>query len=420
MSRSRVFPGWFVVGGAFLAMFVAFGTMYAFAAFFNELEREFQATRADVSLIFSIAGFLYFTLGAISGSLADRFGTRLVVAAGVLLLVAGLVLASRADSLMGVYVFYGLGMGLGVGFMYVPSLGAIQRWFNLRRGFASGLAVSGIGMGTLLMPPLATYLVDFGGWRSAYLSIAGIVLILGLFAALLLEHSPERRGYYRDGLPPPPDTTAAASSSLDGIDLTRALRSQPFWLLYFAGMATSLGMFIPFVHLTPYAMDLGLSERFGVMLIGLLGVGSVVGRFVLGGVADHLGRRPSLALMFLGMAIMMLFWLLAVGPVQLIIFAVCFGIFYGGFVALIPALAADYFGGRHVSGIIGFLYSGAGIGVLVGPPLAGLAFDLTTSYFLPIIVGAAANMLALACILKSAEPARYQAAALAQAVLESG
>lgn len=408
MNNPRFFPGWIVVGGAFLAMFVAFGSMYAFAAFFTELEREFSATRADVSLIFSIAGFLYFTLGAVSGSLADRIGTRLVVAAGTLVLVAGLVLASRADTLLGVYVFYGLGMGLGVGFMYVPSLGAIQRWFNLRRGFASGLAVSGIGVGTLVMPPLAALLVEHGDWRSAYLIIAAIVLVLGLFAAALLEHSPERRGFYRDGLQPA-DPMAAADSSQTGVRLSRALRSQPFWLLYLAGAMTSLGMFIPFVHLTPYVMDLGLSERFGVLLIGLLGVGSVLGRFLLGGIADRMGRRPGLALMFTGMAVMMLFWLLAARPVPLVIFAVLFGVFYGGFVALVPALAADYFGGRNVSGIIGFLYSGAGLGVLFGPPLAGLAFDLTSSYVVPILVGAAANLLALGCILKSADPARFRA-----------
>jgi MFS family permease len=418
MNTSRFFPGWIVVGGAFLAMFVAFGSMYAFAAFFTELEREFSATRADVSLIFSIAGFLYFTLGAVSGSLADRIGTRLVVAAGTILLVAGLVLASRAQTLLGVYVFYGLGMGLGVGFMYVPSLGAIQRWFNLRRGFASGLAVSGIGVGTLVMPPLAAFLVERGDWRSAYLVIAAIVLVLGLLAALLLEHSPSLRGFSQDGLQPA--GPVAADSAQAGIGLAQALRSQPFWLMYLAGAMTSLGMFIPFVHLTPYVMDLGLSEGFGVLLIGLLGMGSVAGRFVLGGVADRIGRRPGLALMFLGMAAMMLFWLVAAGPVLLVIFAVFFGVFYGGFVALVPALAADYFGGRSVSGIIGFLYSGAGLGVLFGPPLAGLAFDLTSSYVLPILVGAAANLLALACILKSAEPARFQAAALAGVVHESG
>jgi MFS family permease len=383
--------------------------MYAFAAFFVELEREFAATRADISLIFSIAGFLYFSIGAVSGSLADRIGTRPVVAVGVLLLAAGLALASRAETLLGVYTFYGLGMGLGVGFIYVPSLGAVQRWFERRRGFASGLAVTGIGVGTLAMPPLAALLIAESGWRGAYFNMALLALLLGLIAAALLEHAPQRRGFYPDGLPPSP---AAAPQA--GASLREALRSRPFWLLYAAGIATSFGMFMPFVHLAPYALDLGLSERFGALLIGLVGVGSAVGRFALGGLADRIGRRRGSALMFLGMAVMLLVWLLASGPLLLAVFALLFGTFYGGFVALIPALTADYFGGRRVSGIIGCLYSGVGLGTLLGPTLAGLAFDLSGSYALPIAAGALANLVALACVYWAEEPERFRAAAVAR------
>jgi predicted MFS family arabinose efflux permease len=113
-----------------------------------------------------------------------------------------------------------------------------------------------------------------------------------------------------------------------GSSLGEALRSRPFWLLYAAGIATSFGMFIPFVHLAPYAVDLGLSETFGVLLVGLVGVGSVIGRFLLGGTADRIGRRRGSALMFLGMAVMLLVWLAAKGPVLLIAFALLFGTFY--------------------------------------------------------------------------------------------
>ena len=189
----RLFRGWIVVGAAFLAMLVAFGAMYALAVFFRELEREFAASRADVSLVFALGGFLYFTVGALTGSLADRLGPRAIVSAGAVFMAAGLFLASRADSLLGVYVTYGLGVGLGVGFIYVPAVGTVQRWFDRRRGFASGLAVAGIGVGTLVVPPLAAWLIEQGGWRNAYAILAGGTLGLGLIAAALLEHSPERR-----------------------------------------------------------------------------------------------------------------------------------------------------------------------------------------------------------------------------------
>src|SRR4030081_822292 len=124
---------------------------------------------ARFRFVFSLAGFLYFGLGIVSGPLADRWGSRRLAVAGMILVGLGLAAASMARSLVEIYWAYGVGVGLGVGASYVPVVGAVQRWFLRRRGFASGLAVSGIGVGTLAMPPLASFLIEAQGWRKAYL-----------------------------------------------------------------------------------------------------------------------------------------------------------------------------------------------------------------------------------------------------------
>ena len=178
-SRTGIFYGWFVVAAAFAVTFVGFGCAYTFSAFLESLQRDFGASRGSVSLVFSLAGFLYFALGIVSGPLADRYGSRRLALAGMLLIGLGLAAASAARNLVEVYVAYGLGVGLGVGCAYVPAVGAVQRWFVRRRGFASGLAVSGIGVGTLVMPPLATLLIETLGWRGAYLALGAIAAILG-------------------------------------------------------------------------------------------------------------------------------------------------------------------------------------------------------------------------------------------------
>ena len=139
------------------------------------LQHDFAASRGSISLVFSLAGFLYFGLGVITGPLADRWGSRLLAVIGMILTGVGLGVASVARSLIEVYAAYGLGVGLGIGCSYVPAVGAVQRWFVRRRGFASGLAVSGIGVGTLVVPPLAALLIDTLGWRETY-------LVLGIFA----------------------------------------------------------------------------------------------------------------------------------------------------------------------------------------------------------------------------------------------
>jgi len=144
LSHPRAFYGWFVVAAAFAVTFVGFGSAYTFSAFVEPLQHDFGASRGSVSLVFSLAGFLYFGLGIISGPLADRFGSRPFAVAGMILTGVGLAAASAAQSLAQVYVAYGLGVGLGIGCAYVPAIGAVQRWFVRRRGFASGLAVSGL------------------------------------------------------------------------------------------------------------------------------------------------------------------------------------------------------------------------------------------------------------------------------------
>src|SRR6202453_3492483 len=182
--RPPLFYGWGVLAAGFGGTFVGFGGAYSFSAFFESLQNEFAASRGSVSLVFSLAGFLYFGLGFVSGPLADRWGARSMAVLGMLLLGVGLALASAAHSLNQVYADYGLGVGLGVGFSYVPVVGAVQRWFVKQRGLASGLAVSGIGVGTLVMPPMAAFLIEAFGWRTAYLVLGGSAAIVGVAMSL--------------------------------------------------------------------------------------------------------------------------------------------------------------------------------------------------------------------------------------------
>ena len=388
---SRVFYGWFVVAAAFAVTLIGFGSAYTFSAFVESLQRDFAASRGSVSLVFSLAGFLYFGLGMVSGPLADRWGSRRLSVAGMLLVAVGLCAASVARTLTEVYVAYGLGIGLGVGCSYVPALGAVQRWFVRHRGFASGIAVSGIGVGTLVMPPLASYLVATVGWRHAYLALGVIAAVVGAGMALLIENDPRDRGLAPDGDALHADSPKGPPA---GFSVREAVRSRRFAGLYAACLICSFGLFVPFVHLIPYALDHGIPRASAVLLLGGVGVGSTAGRFFLGGLADKLGRERALMAMFAGMALTSVIWVCSTGFWGLAVFALTYGVFYGGFVAILPALAMDYFGGRNVSGIIGVLYTSIAFGTLIGPSAAGFAFDLSHSYTLPILIGVCGNMAA--------------------------
>ena len=391
----RIFYGWVVVAAAFAVMLLGFGCAYTFSAFLVPLQRDFGASRGSVSLVFSLAGFLYFGLGIVSGALADRLGSRTLCVAGMLLVGLGLSLASVARTLPEVYAAYGLGVGLGVGSSYVPALGAVQRWFIKRRGFASGLAVSGIGVGTLVMPPLALHLVESVGWRHAYLALGILAAVLGVGVASLIENDPRARGLAPDG-----DSISVDVQPVSGFSVREAVRTRRFLGLYAACVMCSFGIFVPFVHLVPYALDHGVAPSLAVLLLGAVGVGSTLGRFFLGSLADRLGRHRALLLMFLGMAAAQLLWAFSTVFWEIALFALAYGVVYGGFVAILPALVMDYFGGRQVSGIIGVLYTSIALGTLVGPSAAGFAFDASHSYLVPIL-GSAATDIAAALILFS-------------------
>ena len=358
---------WVVVWATFVCLALIFGVSYSFAAFFESFAVEFSAQRADVSWIFGLSGFVYFVMGAGGGMLADRFGPRMVCSAGMALIALGLLATSWATSLLTVYVSYGLLVGLGIALVYTPSIASVQPWFTTRRGLAGGIASSGVGAGTLLVPVLVAMAIGPMPWREAMQVLALGVLVLGLLATALLRRAPAA-------------PSSGSGGSASGLSLRETLRSPTFRWLYLATVLASPVMFIPFAHVSASARDLGLGEAFAVGLVGLIGVGSLVGRFAIGLLADRLGRAQTLVLMQLSMGASYVLWGAAGGQGLLVVFALWFGLSYGSIVSLLPAICMDYFGGKSVASVVGTLYSGAAFGNLLGPVLAGAVFDHSGHY----------------------------------------
>ncbi|MCD6673640.1 MAG: MFS transporter [Burkholderiaceae bacterium] len=412
-QRSSPFYGWIVVWAAFAVMTVIFGVAYSFAAFFEPLAREFDAKRADVSWMFGLASLLYFSLGVVGGALADRHGPRMTGIVGIALLSGGLLLSSFATDLYSIYVAYGLGIGLGVAMAYTPSMGAVQPWFLRRRGLASGIASSGIGAGTLVVPLLAAWLIDAFDWRAAMRGLALFSLVVGLAAAWLLDRDPAARGLAPDGdhIDPhrPTDTgstaqarpasrstpsTARSATSLPGLPLRETIRSRRFHWLYAAALCAGAPMFVPFAHLSAAARDVGIGDAQAVALVGLIGIGSLVGRFAIGALADRLGRLKTHVIAQFALGASFALWWIGGPYANWALFAIVFGLSYGGIVSLLPPICSDLFGLRAVSSTIGLLYSGAGFGALLGPVLAGALFDRHANYDLAIAMCAFASALA--------------------------
>ena len=358
---------WVVVWATFAALALVFGVAYAFAAFFESFASEFQASRAQVSLVFGLSGLLYFMLGAFGGMLADRFGPARVTSAGMVCIACGLFMASLGDTLAEVTWAYGVGVGVGIALVYSPAIGSVPPWFVRRRGLASGIASASIGAGTLVMPLIAAWAVSVLQWRGALRALALVVLLAGLVATVLLRRAPWAQATH--GVP-------AAGRSLQ-----QAVRTPSFGWMYASCVLAGPSQLVPFAHISAAARDAGIADAQAVGLVGLIGVGSLVGRFAIGGLADRFGRAPSLVAMQAALGASFVLWALAQGQYAMFAaFALCVGLSYGSIVSLMPALMMDLFGARAVASIVGTLYTGAGFGCLAGPWIAGRVFDATGGY----------------------------------------
>lgn len=363
-----------------MSMFATFGVAYSFGAFFESMSEEFGAGSGATSLFFSFTVSLSFLFGLFTGRWADRVGPRKVLLAGAASLVVGLLATAAAPNIWSGYLTYGVGVGFAMACGYVPMVATVGGWFKRRRASALGVAVAGIGLGTLVGSPLAAWLIDQTSWRSTY-----VIFAVGGGTMMLVAASVAGVG-------------PAAVSAAKPRSLLALLGDFRFAMLYVSIIFTSFALFVPFVFLGSYATDQNISSVKAAALVGVIGGASVVGRLGLGGLGDRLNAAVIYEASFVLMALSHFIWYWAGGSYgALLTYAILFGIGYGGFIALSPAVVADVFGMEGLGGVIGTMYTAAAIGSLGGPPLAGVLID-RWNYSTAIVFAIAMSMASVAAL----------------------
>ena len=386
-----IFYGWRIVAAAFVVLFTAYGSQYCFSIFFAALLDEFGWSRAGLAGVFSLYAFGYCVVGFPAGRLTDAWGPRAVITVGAVFLGGALVAMALVRELWQPYVVYGVFGALGMGTAYVPCHSTVVKWFARRRGLAIGIASTGASLGTFLLPPLAHRIVTLAGWRAAYVTFGVVVFSALAVSATVMRRDPRALGLRPDGDDAMPPSAQAAPRP--AFTLRRAVRTSAFWLVAAAFTATWLAVFIPLVHLVPFARDLGFDAGTGAWLVSSLGAGAVAGRLVMGALSDRMGRRPAIigamglqAVAFLGFATVQ-------SLTALVATAVAFGFAYGTVSALFPAIVGDFFGPEEAGSLVGFVFAVAGSVAAWGPLGAGLVYDATGSYGLIFRTAAFANVL---------------------------
>ncbi len=403
--KSKLFYGYIVVAAAFLIMVVMWGAFFSFGVFLEPLLAEFGWTRALTSGTFSLALLLFGFLGIITGRLTDKFNPRIVLTASGFLFGLGYLLMSQVNAIWQLYLFYGVMVGVGMSGNVVPLTATVARWFIKRRGTMTGITVSGIGIGILVMPPLVNWLISGYGWRNAYFIVGLITLVLTVLAAQFLKRDPRQIGQLAYGEAGSEENGLGLQAS--GFSFQEAIRTRQFWIL--GAIVFCFGFFWQTIsaHVVSHGIRLGISAAYATSVLAVIGGISVAGRIVLGGIGDRTGSKLAFVIAFALMSVA-LFWLqLARELWMLYLFAVVFSFGYGGESTLRPLMVAELFGLREHGVIHGAVLIGSTTGGAIGPLVAGYIFDVTGSYQLAFLIGAIISVIGLILIL-SIKPARRE------------
>jgi MFS family permease len=367
--------GWVIVAVGALMGCIGMGSLFSLAVFLDPIATATGWSRAGISASMTVA-FLAMGLGSFGwGWVSDRHGPRIVGIAGGLLLGTGLLLASRAESLLAFQVAYGLFLGAAVGAFFAPMMATASAWFDRHRALAVSLVSAGLGMAPVTVAPFAQWLLQSGhDWRTAQLVIGLVAWAILLPAALLLRRPP--------AMAPAATTAGASSGAAAGAGLTarEALGTRQFVVLAATFFACCLAHSGPIFHVVSYAMVCGLPAMAAVSVYSLQGLAGLGGRLLLGVLADRHGAKPVLIGGLLLQALAIGAFLPARDLGEFYAVAAVFGLAYGGVMPLYAVLARDYFGPRVMGTVFGAATMVSCLGMAAGPAVGGWIFDRFGSY----------------------------------------
>ncbi|KAK9719766.1 hypothetical protein K7432_004567 [Basidiobolus ranarum] len=360
--------GWLVVFGGLLVHFVVFGIQTTFGIFQEHyLNVVFpNSSPASVSLIGTVGAGILAILTVVTGSMADRFGYRVTITSGAFILAAGLVLASFCTEIWQLLLTQGIMYGIGGSMCYPPAISAPSQWFSKRRGLATGLTVSGSGIGGLILSPITQALINSLGHRWTLRILALYAIVFLTISSLLVK----RRSF--------PKKQSSSEKYVHDYSFFKTVR---FWIFFGTGLFTGFSYLVPFFYMPTYAVFVGLSSNQGAVLVACANAASAVGRISTGFISDKLGCMNVLGISLFTAGAMCFLWMFSTAFAPLIIFMLSYGFLGGAFPSLFPVVTALLFGTENLATIAGALYASTAIGDAVGGPIAGALYDVTAPHY---------------------------------------
>lgn len=375
-----MFYGWRITATFALMVFASAGIRHAVGPFLKPMVADLQVDRASFSLVIALGLFLYGAFMPLVGVLVDRVGARPVTAAGCLVLAAALVLTAFCRTIWELTAVYGVLAAVGLAATGpVVANAVVSRWFIARRGTAVSLLGSAAMAGMSLMVPTVAWLILTLGWRTTYIVIGIFVLVCLLPLCLfVLRDSPESMGLEPDGAP-----RAATAMPLNVVrtPIAAAATTVAFWQLSGSFFTCGFSMSLLSSHGVPMLTDHGYTPLFASWTFGVLGGGSILFTLLLGPASDRFGRRPVLASVYGGRALVFAaLFLIRDHPTAMLVVAFIGGLTLAGSMSMTSALTADIYGRFSVGTILGAIFLVHQTGAAIGSWSAGALFEATGGY----------------------------------------
>ena len=397
-----LYYGWIMLFTVSFTELASWGVLYyAFTVFLKPMQASLGWSTAQLTGAFSLALLCSAVAALPIGRWIDRHGTRWLMTMGSCA-AALLVLAwARVDNLI---VFYLIWCGIGITMamvLYEPAFALVATWFRQRRARALTVLTFIAGFASVIVVPLAQWLVQIEGWRAALTTLALLLALVTIpLHALVLRRRPEDLGLAPDGLAPAPSAPRFAIAHEESVPTGVALRGRTFWWIAAAFALTMLAAGAITVHLVPYLIDRGYPPGFAASMVGLIGIMALPGRLVFTMLGERLSRRLVTAILFLVQAAAVPALLLIPGVTGVLCFVVLFGAGFGAITPARAALVADRYGSTHyasINSVLGLFVTGARA---VAPVGTGVLYDVLGTYPPIFWMLAAISVLAAGAILR--------------------
>ncbi len=409
-SSEKAMPRWIPLIGGVLGSTICGALLYAWSVFIQPLYVTFKWSKAEISLAFSICLLAFGLMTYPAGKLSDKYGPRIVVLIGGLICATGFILSTYIQSKTQLYITYGLIAGIGGGMVYLPPIATAPKWWPDRKALATGFAVVGLGLGSFIMAPLATYIINRNGnndWRMVFFSVGIAFAVMTVLAALSLKNPPA--GWKPEGYDPPEPKGASGGATRD-YTFGEATKSRQFWLLYLAYFCGAFAGLMVIGHIVKHGIDKGLSKEVAAYAASAIALTNALTRVLTGAIVDKIGSRLTFIGVFALQVIAMLVLYPAGGAAwSLWAVAALIGWNYGAMFTLFPATTLSYYGATNQGANYGLLFTSYGLAGLGGPWVGGLLKDSTGQYYIPFLVAGIILVVSVLIFVFIKEPKKIEA-----------